>query len=102
MTSERTPPRRSPRDGEPASRPEVLGPRERPDGRHAAPANAPAVAQPAEPSLGQLVSDASTHLSTLVHSEIELAKLELRSTVKNAGTGVGMFAAAARRRSSSR
>ena len=49
----------------------------------------------AEPSIGQLVSDASTHLSTLIHSEIELAKLELRSTVKNAGTGVGLFAAAA-------
>jgi hypothetical protein len=49
----------------------------------------------AEPSLGQLVSDASTHLSTLIHSEIELAKLELRSTVKNAGTGIGLFAAAA-------
>lgn len=49
----------------------------------------------AEPSIGQLVADASTHLSTLVHSEIELAKLELRSSVKNAGTGAGMFAAAA-------
>lgn len=50
---------------------------------------------PTEPSIGQLVSDASSHLSTLVRSEIELAKLELRSTVKNAGTGAGMFAAAA-------
>ena len=49
----------------------------------------------ADPSIGQLVSDASTHLSTLIHSEIELAKLELRSTVKNAGTGAGFFAAAA-------
>ena len=49
----------------------------------------------AEPSLGQLVSDASTHLSTLIRSEVELAKLELRSTVKNAGTGIGLFAAAA-------
>jgi hypothetical protein len=48
----------------------------------------------AEPSVGQLVSDASTHLSTLIHSEIELAKLELKSTVKNAGTGAGFFAAA--------
>jgi hypothetical protein len=34
-------------------------------------------------------------MSTLIRSEIELAKLELRSTVKNAGTGVGLFAAAA-------
>jgi Putative Actinobacterial Holin-X, holin superfamily III len=49
----------------------------------------------AEPSIGQLVSEASTHLSTIVHSEIELAKLELRSTVKNAGAGAGLFAAAA-------
>jgi uncharacterized membrane protein YqjE len=48
-----------------------------------------------EPSLGQLVSDASKHVSELVHDEIELAKLELRSTVKNAGTGIGLFAAAA-------
>jgi hypothetical protein len=48
-----------------------------------------------EPSVGQLVSDASTHLSTLVHGEIELAKLELRSSVKNAGTGIGFFLAAA-------
>ena len=35
------------------------------------------------------------HLSTIIHGEIELAKLELRSTVKNAGAGVGMFAGAA-------
>jgi hypothetical protein len=49
----------------------------------------------AEPSVGQLVSDASTHLSNLIHSEIELAKLELRSTVKNAGTGIGLFLGAA-------
>jgi uncharacterized membrane protein YqjE len=48
----------------------------------------------AEPSVGQLVSDASTHMSTLIRSEIELAKLELRSSVKNAGTGVGLFAGA--------
>jgi hypothetical protein len=48
----------------------------------------------AEPTVGQLVSDASTHLSNLIHSEIELAKLELRSSVKNAGTGAGFFFAA--------
>ena len=57
------------------------------------PSSSPAHA--AEPSLGELVSDASTHMSTLIRSEIELAKLELRSTVKNAGTGAGLFAAAA-------
>ena len=53
----------------------------------------PAGTEP-EPSLGELVSQASAHLSTLVRSELELAKLELRSSVKNAGVGVGMFAAA--------
>jgi len=45
----------------------------------------------AEPSLGQLVSSATEAMSVLVRSEIEMAKLELRSTVKNAGTGAGMF-----------
>lgn len=49
----------------------------------------------AEPSVGQLVSEASTHFSTLLRSEIDLAKLELKSSVKNAGTGIGFFAAAA-------
>ena len=48
-----------------------------------------------EPSVGELVSQVSKDLSTLVHSEIELAKLELRSSVKNAGTGVVAFGAAA-------
>jgi hypothetical protein len=48
-----------------------------------------------EPSLGELVAQVSRDLSTLVHSEIELAKLELRSSVKNAGTGAGAFGAAA-------
>ena len=44
-----------------------------------------------EPSIGALVSSATEAMSTLVRSEIELAKLELKSTVKNAGTGAGMF-----------
>ena len=47
-----------------------------------------------EPTIGQLVRDASESISTLVRSEIELAKLELRSSVKNAGVGVALFAAA--------
>ena len=68
----------------PAPQPTPLDKAAAASGRHAA-----------EPSLGQLVSDASAHLSTLVHSEIELAKLELRSSVKNAGTGIGMFLGAA-------
>jgi uncharacterized membrane protein YqjE len=48
-----------------------------------------------EPSLGQLVHEATESLSTIVRGEIELAKLELRDSVKNAGVGVGMFAGAA-------
>lgn len=60
------------------------------------PAGQPAqAAKPAEPSIGELVSQASESVSTLVRSEIELAKLELRSSVKNAGVGIGFFGAAA-------
>ena len=55
----------------------------------------PAPVPPADPSIGKLVADASESISTIVRGEIELAKLELRSSVKNAGVGVGMFAAAA-------
>ena len=51
--------------------------------------------KPNEPSIGELVSQASEAVSTLVHDEIELAKLELRDSVKNAGVGAGMFAGAA-------
>jgi hypothetical protein len=47
-----------------------------------------------ETSVGQLVADASKQFSTLLHSEIELAKLELKVSVKNAGVGVGFFGAA--------
>jgi hypothetical protein len=56
---------------------------------------ATAAGHPAEPTLGELVAQASEHLSTLVRSEVELAKVELRSTVKNAGTGAGAFIGAA-------
>lgn len=48
----------------------------------------------AEPSIGELVSQATEQLSSLVRAEIELAKLEVRSAAKNAGVGFGMFAAA--------
>lgn len=89
MTSSASPARNStPHSAQPASltkADEAAAPvAARGNGKHAA-----------EPSVGQLVSDASTHLSTLIRGEIELAKLELRSTVKNAGTGVGLFGAAA-------
>jgi hypothetical protein len=47
-----------------------------------------------EPTIGRLVSDASRDISALIHSEIQLAKSELKVSVKNGGTGVGLFAAA--------
>lgn len=48
----------------------------------------------AEPTIGSLVADAHASFSTLLHGEIELAKLEVKSSFKNAGTGAVMFAAA--------
>ncbi len=48
-----------------------------------------------DPTIGRLVSDASRDLSTLVSQEIALAKSEIRVSIKNGGTGVGLFAAAA-------
>jgi Putative Actinobacterial Holin-X, holin superfamily III len=47
-----------------------------------------------EPSIGELVKDATTHLSTVIHGEIELAKLELKRSVRFGGTGAALFAAA--------
>ncbi|WP_233712662.1 phage holin family protein [Kribbella turkmenica] len=48
-----------------------------------------------EPTVGQLVANASKDLSSLVRSELELAKTELKKTAVAAGTGAGMFGAAA-------
>ena len=48
----------------------------------------------AQPSIGELVQEASTQFSAVLHGEIELAKLELRSSAKNAGVGVGFFVGA--------
>jgi hypothetical protein len=47
-----------------------------------------------DPSIGQLVQEASESLSTIIRGEVELAKLELRASFKNAGVGGGMFGAA--------
>jgi uncharacterized membrane protein YqjE len=47
--------------------------------------------KPAEPSIGDLVKDVSTNLSTVVHGEIELAKLELKSTFGNIRAGLIFF-----------
>ncbi|NAS22428.1 phage holin family protein [Herbidospora sp. NEAU-GS84] len=46
-------------------------------------------------SLGALVAEASTHISTLVRAEIELAKSELKFDAKRVGMATGLFAAAA-------
>ncbi|MBO3745825.1 phage holin family protein [Streptosporangiaceae bacterium NEAU-GS5] len=46
-------------------------------------------------SLGALVAQASTHISTLIRSEIELAKAELSFNAKRVGVAAGLFAAAA-------
>lgn len=48
-----------------------------------------------QPSIGSLVAEASESFSTLLHGEIELAKLEVKSSFKHAGTGVIAFATAA-------
>jgi len=48
-----------------------------------------------QPSVGELVRRASEHVSTLVRDEIELAKTELSGSVKRAGIGGGLLAAAA-------
>ena len=46
-------------------------------------------------SLGQLFSDASRDLTALVHSEVALAKAELRDDLAHAAKGGGMFGVAA-------
>ena len=43
---------------------------------------------------GELVKDLSTHVSTLVRQELELAKVELTEKGKQAGIGAGMFGGA--------
>ncbi|UAL29483.1 phage holin family protein [Nocardioides rotundus] len=53
------------------------------------------VATADEPTIGKLVSDTSRHLSTLVNQEIQLAKSELKLSMKYGGTGLGLFAGAA-------
>jgi ABC-type multidrug transport system permease subunit len=47
-----------------------------------------------DPTIGRLVSDASRDVSTLIQQEIQLAKSELKVSLRYGGTGAGMFAAA--------
>jgi len=46
-------------------------------------------------SIGALVSDISSDLSTLVRQEVELAKAEAKQSATQAGKGAGMLAGAA-------
>ena len=47
-----------------------------------------------ERTLGQLVADATHDISSIMRSELALAKAEMRADAKKAGLGAGMFAAA--------
>jgi len=49
----------------------------------------------ANSSVGELLSDVTRNLSTLMRQEVALAKAELTESGKNAGKGAGMFAGAA-------
>ena len=48
-----------------------------------------------DPTIGALVIDASRDISTLISKEIQLAKTELKVSVKHGGVGIGLFAGAA-------
>ena len=50
--------------------------------------------RPAEPSVGTLAKTAMADVSTLVRSEIELAKAEVGTSVKRGGIGAGAIAVA--------
>jgi len=45
--------------------------------------------------VGELVKELSSQMSTLVHQEVELAKVEMAEKGKKAGVGGGMFGGAA-------
>jgi Putative Actinobacterial Holin-X, holin superfamily III len=47
-----------------------------------------------ERTLGQLVADATHDISSIMHSEIALAKAEIGADAKRAGLGAAMFAVA--------
>jgi hypothetical protein len=55
----------------------------------------PAQPSPEDPTIGRLVADATRDISTLVSKEIQLAKSELKVSIRAGGLGAAMFAAAA-------
>ncbi len=50
--------------------------------------------QDSDPTIGRLVTDASRDISTLISKEIQLAKSELKVSVRAGGLSIGLFAAA--------
>jgi hypothetical protein len=48
-----------------------------------------------DPTIGKLVMDAQRDISTLISKEIQLAKSEIKVSVKHGGVGIGLFAGAA-------
>ena len=48
-----------------------------------------------DPTLGKLVMDAQRDISSLISKEIQLAKSEIKVSVKHGGVGLGLFAGAA-------
>ena len=48
-----------------------------------------------DPTIGKLVGDVSKDVSSLIRSEIALAKTELKFSAKAGGVGIALFAAAA-------
>ncbi len=56
---------------------------------------APEPVRETDPTIGRLVADASRDISTLVSKEIQLAKSELKVSVRTGGVGLALFAAAA-------
>ena len=68
--------------------------RDRKTGVPASAASIPLVdphAMPADPSIGELVRDATSQVSTLVRAEVELAKAEITRDVKKGLTGSVFF-----------
>ena len=54
----------------------------------------PSEQQAANTSLGDLLAEVSSDVSTLMRQEVELAKAEVRQTAMRAGKGAGMYGAA--------
>lgn len=53
------------------------------------------IVEDSDPTIGRLVTDASRDISSLISQEIQLAKSELKFSLKAGGTGAGLFAGAA-------